>query len=192
MNDLFARSAIALEHLLSASTVHGPAKEETLRIIAELRDAPDNFGARVEERVRALAEQMDGRVTALEAGKRHSDAVVFSNANAASLGVSAAGVSDEERARLRDLFNGADPAAFDHDGNGQPGGSVPSLPTPEPTPAPVSVGDEAPGEMTVAELKAALDDKGIGYPSSARKADLQALLDESDITRTGDDTLSGT
>lgn len=37
---------------------------------------------------------------------------------------------------------------------------------------------EASENMTKADLQAALDDKGIEYPSSATKADLQALLDE--------------
>ena len=33
------------------------------------------------------------------------------------------------------------------------------------------------GQLTVAELKAALTEKGIEIPAGAKKADLQALLD---------------
>jgi hypothetical protein len=39
---------------------------------------------------------------------------------------------------------------------------------------------DAPKALTVAELRAALADKGIEIPEGAKKADLQALLDAAD------------
>ena len=63
-----------------------------------------------------------------------------------------------------DTFNGADPDAFDHDGKEGPGGSEPNPPT------------DDPDMMTVAQLKEALDEKGVAYASDARKAELQDLL----------------
>lgn len=70
---------------------------------------------------------------------------------------SLAGTSDQ-------AFNGADPAAFDHDGDGSAGGDTPNPPT------------DDPDLMTVAQLKAALDAKGVSYPSGALKAELVELL----------------
>jgi len=38
-------------------------------------------------------------------------------------------------------------------------------------------GEDTPAKVTVKDLKAALDDKGIEYPANAKKDELQALLD---------------
>jgi hypothetical protein len=38
-------------------------------------------------------------------------------------------------------------------------------------------GEGAPAKVTVKDLKAALDDKGVDYPANAKKGELQALLD---------------
>lgn len=174
MNDLFARTGIILEHLLNQSTLNGDVKAEGLRLAAELKVARDDIGRRIDERVQAAVEAVVGRLEALEAGKRAADAVVFSRANLSSL----EGASDDpaEMERLWEVFNGADPARFDHDADGTPGGSTPAAPT------------DVVSEMTVAQLKAALDEKGIGYPSDARKADLQGLL----AAASGPETVSGT
>lgn len=45
----------------------------------------------------------------------------------------------------------------------------------------VSPSDSAEDTRTVAELKAALDEKGIDYPSSALKADLQELAQTNNV-----------
>lgn len=77
-----------------------------------------------------------------------------------------------------DVFNGAPAEAFDHDGDGAPGGSKP---------APAS--DEIEG-MTVAQLKNTLDGFEIGYPADAKKPELQAILRKA-MAGAGDDTQSG-
>lgn len=48
----------------------------------------------------------------------------------------------------------------------------------DPTVKPAGEDGNGGENMTKADLQAALDEKGIEYPSSATKADLQALLDE--------------
>lgn len=49
---------------------------------------------------------------------------------------------------------------------------------------PIIEGDKEP-KVTVKDLKAALDDKGIEYPANAKKDDLQALLDQASDNEAG-------
>lgn len=169
MSDYFARIGRVLEALVSVSTINGDVKSDALALCAELKSAPDNLTAAVEERVRAATETLAGQVSVLEQGRERVDAIVFSNAGRGVL-LGDAGPSDEaEQARLRELFNGADPAKFDHDGVGGP---LPAPPAPVidfPTGAAID-------EMTVAELKVELGARDIPIPAKAAKADLQNLL----------------
>ncbi len=169
MSDYFARIGRVLEALVSVSTINGDVKSDALALCAELKSAPDNLTAAVEERVRAATETLAGQVSVLEQGRERVDAIVFSNAGRGVL-LGDAGPSDEaEQARLRELFNGADPAKFDHDGVG---GSLPAPPAPVidfPTGAAID-------EMTVAELKVELGARDIPIPAKASKIDLQNLL----------------
>ena len=164
MSDYFARIGRVLEALVSVSTINGDVKSDALALCAELKSASDNLTAAVEERVRAATETLAGQVSVLEQGRERVDAIVFSNAGRGVL-LGDAGPSDEaEQARLRELFNGADPAKFDHDGVGGVGGSAPNPPT------------QNIDEMTVAQLKSVLDEQGRDYPATAKKADLQNLV----------------
>lgn len=156
MKDLFARVGTVLGHLLAASTVHGPAREESLRIIDELKASSDSIEDIVRERVRQELEGIHGKVVALE--------------------------HDQLRTREA-VFNGAPPAAFDHDRDGNPGGSPPAPPT------------DNPDEMTVAQAKAWLDERSIEYPAAAKKAELVELVKAAQVTpqepaETGDATIS--
>ena len=172
MSDYFARIGRVLEALVSVSTINGDVKSDALALCAELKSAPDNLTAAVEERVRAATETLAGQVSVLEQGRERVDAIVFSNAGRGVLLGDAGPSDDAEQAKLRALFNGADPAKFDHDGVGGPGGSLPA--------PPARVIDFPAGaaidEMTVAELKVELGARDIPIPAKASKIDLQNLL----------------
>lgn len=194
MNDYFARIGSVLAVLVTQSTLNGDFKQEALRLCDELRKAPDDFATHVAEQVGKAAEEVHGRLAALEEGKRRADAVVFSGPLTSILTGDAVGISEEDRLAMRELFNGADPAAFDHDGDGFPGGSLPqdpeqTMPEADTLSAPaggdtisapdvISTEPLAVDALTVAQLREELDSRQVGYPSDARKADLQKLLNE--------------
>lgn len=171
MSDYFARIGRVLEAMVAVSTINGDLRAEANLLIAELKAAPDTLTTAVEDRVRAATEAIAGRVGVLEQGRERVDAIVFSNAGRGVLLGDAGPSDDAEKARLRELFNGADPAKFDHDGDGQPGGS-----TPAPAPATDFPTGAAIDEMTVAELKVELAARDIPIPAKASKTDLQNLL----------------
>ena len=68
---------------------------------------------------------------------------------------------------------GADPAKFDHDGDGAPGGGLPAAPT------------DDPAAMTAVQAKAWLDANGISYKSTARVAELRELVATSQAILSG-------
>lgn len=188
MNDLFARIGTVLERLLSVSTVNGDARTEALRLCQELQSAPDDIAKQIDARVEANIEAAVGRLAALEQGKRQTDAIVFSTSNAKSLGLPVPEPTKDEHDRLRELFNGADPAMFDHDGDGRPGGSLPEpAPNPEPAadpapePAPKEEPAPAPEPPTIEamdreELKALADLAGIEFAANIGTEKLRALV----------------
>jgi hypothetical protein len=161
MRDLFSRIGTVLGHLLSASTVHGPAKEEATRLIEELEAADVAIEEIVAERVRAAIEGLDGRALTLEERHNELSAIVFSAATAAVVLLKAEETGELEH--LQRIFDGrANP--MDLDGDGASGGSLPVPPT------------DDPDEMTVAMLKAALNAAEVEYSSSALKPELVQLL----------------
>lgn len=187
MNDLFARVGVALQHLLEGSTLNGDVKADGLRLAKELQSAEVDINALVSERVRAEVEAITGRVAAVEGESRRTKDVLFSTETVAALDAALehrpetrealAAIFEERTLSVQEpasepqpdpeiiVTNGAEPNIFDHDGDGSPGGSEPRPPTDNLV------------EMTVAQLKEALDDLEVGYAASAKKAELQELLE---------------
>lgn len=188
MADYLSRIGTALRALTDNSTLNGDVRTEILRLSDELIACEDQFASMIRDRVRAEIEAVSGRLQALEEGKAKADAVIFSTAAAGALGVPGAPpVSDADKERLRDIFNGADPTLFDHDGDGQPGGSLPvedpepepaaePEPTPEPAPEPEPEPEAVAAEMTIAEAEAWLDAHEVDRKGVTRRDDLRALV----------------
>lgn len=162
MKDLFARIGTVLESLLVTSTVHGAARDEANRLVEELKGLDLSIEEVVADRVRAATEGLGGQVQALEEGQGRTSGILFSTA--ARNALLATTDSEEEHKKLEALFNGANPAAFDHDKDGNAGGSEAHPPT------------DNPDDMTVAQAKAWLDERQIEYPSGARRDELRELV----------------
>jgi hypothetical protein len=180
--DYFARIGLVLRDLTENSTLNGDKKAEALRLAAELEAASDDLVTIINDRVRATTEAQDGRIVVIEESRAKIEAVVFSTSNAASLGLEVPAPTDEEKARLKDLFNGADPRLFDHDGDGEPGGSEPAADT------------EDPDQMTVAQATEWLDAHEIDHKGVTLRDDLRQLVREAQVVpdEAGPDTASGT
>lgn len=148
MSDYFPRIGLVLQALVENSTL--VAKADALRLCAELQEADDNLNQVVEERVAARLDEITGRVKAVEDDHRVTKDVVFATDFQDAVLAGVVSGSDEDK-KLRALFNGADPAAFDHDG---PGGS-----------------------LTKAEIVEALTAAKVEFDPKAKKADLQKLLE---------------
>jgi hypothetical protein len=162
MDDIFARIGLTMGHLLSHSTVEGPARDEAARLIEELKATDVTIHRVVQERVAAEIEALAGKVNSHERKLNQVGAVTFSRANLASLEES--GSDEEELVNLRRVFNGADPERFDHDGDGFAGGSLANPPTDDPE------------KMTIAQAKKWLDDNEVDYTGVTRVDDLRALV----------------
>ncbi len=180
MEDLFARIGRALELLTGNSTLNGEQREECVRLATELQQTDETINRIVSDRVQAAADDHGGRLAVLEQAKLHTDTVVFSKANL--LALEASGDDEEELANIRRVFNGADPALFDHDGDGAAGGS-------EPAPA-----TDDPAQMTIAQATAWLDENSVDHKGVTKVADLRDLVAASQKSLTtgqGSETVSG-
>lgn len=163
MKDIYARVGTVLSHLLAASTVHGPAKQECERLITELMGTDASVDTAVQQRVTAAMDELSGRVAALEQGQDRVRSAVFSGAGQKAL-LDACGADTAAAEALKGLFNGADPAKFDHDQDGAAGGRAPNPPT------------DNPDEMTIAQAKAWLDEHGVDHAGLTKVADLRQLV----------------
>lgn len=170
MSENFALIGVALQRLLSISTMQGAPRAEVEEIIEQLRSADDKLVEIVNDRVRAASEALTGEVAALKDDSRRVQDAVFAPPEPPK----DPEPPEKEAEPTPEPIPAPEPEkelseaqikALDLDEDGEAGGSKP-----------VEATDDPDG-MTVAMLRKAIAAKGgDNPPANTNKADLREIL----------------